>query len=861
MASFAPVNQHHLPFTYDPSSKPAKSILKQKSHVSRTSSWLSNINSKLASNLVEANFKGMNSTVQDNSSRQTQEQQQQQETARPLSLFRKFINNNNTEPGDGSSITSMGSTEGQAVLFDTDELTPKDLKRVRFSVGQLTTEYYPHRKSSDSEREELTKSATDACKLSETATDGLSLSSTEDKDRIVSGNISEIPVNKTTPVSKKSPEELLELYEMACRNKEETPFFGFMTSIKEAIDVAALTTIDFSGQPLTRRVVEPMADVLGYVYQLHNLNLSNCSLEDDAIKVLLHALLLNDTLTHLHLANNKNIKTTGFKYIAIYVKGAAKLEYLDLSMMNPDKKSIQYLSQSIASNDASGANTNNEHHNVDLPAAPSIRYLKLDGSNCKINYQGAIWIGVMLRDYDSAENMTGLYELNIDNNDIRQGIQYIGQALRRNHCLKTLSMRDCKLDAKGCVFIGEALKYNQFLETLDLSTNALNNTNIEGILSIKQALYTNTSLKDLSLSDIGLTSEGAIALAECLPENQVLFRLDLSKNPGIELAGLMALAASLRLNHLLSFLDVNIPPNDREMAKLQSDIVAKCTINAQSQQLSQQPRTHLPPGSTGRSGYSNHRQGSQSSLDSRATAPTTARLTLQERLAAVTRGKASPPIKPAAPMETISVTSSPPQKPRRSEMTNAAASRPVRVTKPAINAEMIAATITQVSLFEELLVAEAGQRDETVDNVQLPGDLILQVFDQCKKTQEDISSRIAHVTDSDQLVQLLEVNDRLTAAISRYQCLFTFETMDNTKQADSIIPAVEGTSSPQQERQAHAISKGDIDTSLSSNLLYINTNDPPLSTSFEIGDVDEDDDLVPSTHPSSPCITTAYQVD
>lgn len=51
----------------------------------------------------------------------------------------------------------------------------------------------------------------------------------------------------------------------------------------------------------------------------------------------------------------------------------------------------------------------------------------------------------------------------------------------------------------------------------------------------------------------------AVALAECLPENRTLRRLDLSRNVGIDLAGLMALLASIRLNHTLAFLDLTVP--------------------------------------------------------------------------------------------------------------------------------------------------------------------------------------------------------------------------------------------------------------------------------------------------------------
>jgi hypothetical protein len=103
-------------------------------------------------------------------------------------------------------------------------------------------------------------------------------------------------------------------------------------------------------------------------------------------------------------------------------------------------------------------------------------------------------------------------------------------------------------------------------------------------------------LQSLNLSETQLDSSTAIALAEALPENASLSRLDLSKNPHIEMAGVLALAISIKMNHTLTFLDINIPvcnilsdnnnntdkpkkPLDEELANLQNDIVAVCTTN------------------------------------------------------------------------------------------------------------------------------------------------------------------------------------------------------------------------------------------------------------------------------------------
>ncbi|KAI9249774.1 hypothetical protein BDA99DRAFT_523622 [Phascolomyces articulosus] len=902
-SSFAPVN--HPPFAYDPSRNPTKSILKQKSRLSRSSSsWLSNINSKLSSASMnfttESNIPS--SFVNNNNTTTNAQQVQQQEPvpARSIGLlnFKKFINNNQSndthsitsnhsslqQDGNSTPKTNNNSTINNNSLLDTDELAPDELKRVRFSVKQLTTEYYPYRNPTpppssnttneqqeqveDEEKDEQPSpsSSIDAPELPENAAALLLSDHTEPQEDDATLEKAALCDND----KKKTP---LELYEIACRNKEELPFPGFVMNLSQC---ALLTKIDLSNQPIQRRVIEPMTDVLGLGFDLQELILKNCDLEDDALKVLLHTLLLNDTLRHLNLADNKKLKTTGFKYIAIYVKGSRKLERLDLSNTNPDKKAIQYLAQALtASSFTAKSFPSLQQLLLDgcllklsfleilasgVRKSPNLRYLSLIGN--KISNQGAIWLGVMLRDYDNPEYIKGLEYLNLNNNDIRQGVQYIAQALRRNQSLTELHLHDCKLDSKACAFIGEALKYNQALLKLDISANSLVHPTAEGILAIKQALYVNWTLKELNMSASGLASEAAIYLAECLPENRSLRRIDLSKNMGIDLAGLMALSASVRCNDTLTYMDINIPPNDREMAKIQGDIVARCTKNAQNPA----PPVH-PQKKQVQEQHTVRHMGSQSSLDPNAmvtTAQATARLSLQERLAAVTRGKVSSGAinnKPTTPAEDIKTkaTSSPPPKPSRQPLSQQQKKKSV-----VVDADMIITATSQINLFEDMLSAEISQRDDVVDSVQPAEDVILQVYGQCRKSQTEISGHIPRVTDDDELAQLLVLNDRLTTAISKYQQLFA---------SGPAVTSLTGAATDEQEQQAKTVKKEEgslistttteTTTKTDSNLLeeassvktsssfLLEGTEPPLSTSFEIGDVDdEDDDLIPVRHPS-----------
>jgi protein phosphatase 1 regulatory subunit 37 len=85
----------------------------------------------------------------------------------------------------------------------------------------------------------------------------------------------------------------------------------------------------------------------------------------------------------------------------------------------------------------------------------------------------------------------------------------------------------------------------------------------------------------LFLADTGLTSEGAISLAEFLPETKSLLHLDLTSNPLIDIAGILALSVGLKANKMIRCLDLSIPPNSPDLADLSQSILQSCIRNTE----------------------------------------------------------------------------------------------------------------------------------------------------------------------------------------------------------------------------------------------------------------------------------------
>ncbi|EIN04586.1 hypothetical protein PUNSTDRAFT_47270 [Punctularia strigosozonata HHB-11173 SS5] len=186
-----------------------------------------------------------------------------------------------------------------------------------------------------------------------------------------------------------------------------------------------------------------------------------------------------------------------------------------------------------------------------------------------------------VRALDALPRLGSLQTLDLKGNELRGGISYLAQVLKRNRTLKVLNLSENKLDIQGLVAIAEALKYNSCLETLDLSRNPCCGPGLEGIQSLRTAFTLNTALKQLFLSSTALTSAGAIALAEFLPESTSLLHLGLTENPNLDLAGMLALSGGLKANHVMRCLDLSIVPGDEEMARVCREILDSCVRNTE----------------------------------------------------------------------------------------------------------------------------------------------------------------------------------------------------------------------------------------------------------------------------------------
>ena len=164
----------------------------------------------------------------------------------------------------------------------------------------------------------------------------------------------------------------------------------------------------------------------------------------------------------------------------------------------------------------------------------------------------------------------------------------LATALRRNRTLRVCSLADNHITPHGLACIADALRYNTTLETLDLSGNPCGGPALDGVLRLRVALAVHPRLKRVVFADTQLAAEGALVLAECLPDAEHLVHLDLTRNP-LGLVGMLGLAAGTRRNASLRCLDVSLE-DDPDFVEAAREVYTHCAHHTHT------ALAHAPPG-------------------------------------------------------------------------------------------------------------------------------------------------------------------------------------------------------------------------------------------------------------------------
>ncbi|VDB95667.1 unnamed protein product [Peniophora sp. CBMAI 1063] len=347
-----------------------------------------------------------------------------------------------------------------------------------------------------------------------------------------------------------------------------------------------------------------------------------------------------------------------------------------------------------------------------------------------------------VRALDNLPRLGALRTLDLRGNDLRTGVTYIAQVLKRNRTLRVLNLSENKLGVQELVAIADALKYNSCLETLDLTRNPCSGPGLEGIQSLRTAFTLNNALKRLFLSATGMTSTGAIALAEFLPESTSLLHLDLTENK-LELAGVMALSQGLKANHTMRCLDLNIPPSDEKMAQMCRAILETCVRNTEEAEKSAQSGISTP--TTGRGqGKGLWTMIEDSSLARSIRKDDTKKVHIRSPVSSP-----SPLTSAPAPLDTMLTTEA-----------------PLSISAPQAGSDTIAQARQIVSELEAILARSPGS-SSTPSSPIVGGEEHPELVLRARTILKPLGGVISKEEDPMKLEELLELNDNLTSLVSQ----------------------------------------------------------------------------------------------
>lgn len=438
----------------------------------------------------------------------------------------------------------------------------------------------------------------------------------------------------------------LRIYKRCCQLRETT----VLSCIKEQISKPSATlaegpgtvaVMDLSGSQLQLQDIVTLGDWLAVV-PVRKLVLDNCGLTDEGVRVILsglsgcksaeqarqnrklpknlggkHGREQMGIIQKLSLKENPGITNLGWKHIGLFMHMSQSLRCIDLSGIPFPKPGD--LSRTTSTTSSTGNGANEVAKNMDLGSliiyalserlSDKLEELILSGCGlsttnvrdivdcaikCKIRR-----LGLAANNLDekaithlSKYLKSGFCEgLDLGSNDLH-GVGHILAEAADDQCpLFAISLSDCNLTPHDLSSILIPFTKLQNLKFIDLSHNmALFNSQPHAVPVLRKLLPKLRPLKRLHLSDVGMTSEQVIALAEILPDCSSLAHLSIldnaplvhamnSKEEGSQeeaCAFFASLMTAVRVSETIIAVEIEVPSSDSsEVVKaLASQVVA-----------------------------------------------------------------------------------------------------------------------------------------------------------------------------------------------------------------------------------------------------------------------------------------------
>ena len=272
-------------------------------------------------------------------------------------------------------------------------------------------------------------------------------------------------------------------------------------SISEAIQGnTTLQIFDLSNNSIYDDGATAIGDSLKHYISLQQLNISCNNITDKGIKVVAEAIRMNSTLRNINISKN-HISTEGILYFMEAVKKNCTLQVVNITHNNVTRSGFTSIKQCI----------NNLQYPIQIIASwneivSRSEELLVKSVICTLEESEGITEDVWsFEDYDHDYIVTCLCE-----------------CFKEDDILIELNLSKNKIMRDREKKIVEAIKINKTLQKLDASHVKIH----EGLTS--DLLKISKSLKELNISNNGITSDGAKEIATAISVNKTLEKLDLS---------------------------------------------------------------------------------------------------------------------------------------------------------------------------------------------------------------------------------------------------------------------------------------------------------------------------------------------
>ncbi|KAH6683426.1 hypothetical protein B0J14DRAFT_674028 [Halenospora varia] len=453
-----------------------------------------------------------------------------------------------------------------------------------------------------------------------------------------------------TPKTQVSPTtDPARIYRRCCQLRE-TPILKKITeqltaSTTELETAGIVNKLDLTGYWLQLPDLVTLGDYLAVV-PVKEIIMDNCGLTDEGVRVILAGLLAakcpdygrkrvkkgkdgevqqGGFVERVVFKNNAKIGRDGWRYICLFINMCRSLKFMDLSKVPfpqpppvttpshhgpghhlhrtptgsssiPEVSCLlsKALGERLAGKEFEllnvaecGLTTEQLGCLIDGANKSGLRRLGIAGND--ITAEGMQHVARFLRD--------GKCEgLDLGGNDLKDQLQVIADALDNDNDLYALSLADCNLTPESLWQLFPALLKLKNFRFIDLSQNhALFENEPSALSLLRRFIPKMPMLKRIHLTDVSMTPEQAIALAEILPESPGLAHLNLMENPKLaalsdakdeesqeEACALYAsLMAAVRVSKTIICIDVEVPSStSSEIVKaLAKQVVAYCLRN------------------------------------------------------------------------------------------------------------------------------------------------------------------------------------------------------------------------------------------------------------------------------------------